>query len=514
MENTAPANTGNVSVTREIAKELSFEDISVHSPGLWREADAMRLLREGAPSAGALRGALMELDATSESLGRVLENAKDMMGNSQQDLERIKTNIKRLKFGTIELSTEQAFLRAILEARPLPRDAPTESEAFKENNAALKSLKDANDAAEKEVEATVEAVGESAAAFAAEHAALAVRVETLDALEAEAEAAELACAGISAGAEPDPADAHLSDAAARAALDQLMAESRGLNAQLKSRESEAAAIRAALEPDEAALASVKAELKLLAGAQRSHQREAAAMGQIAETRDLIAEQIALVEHLHGVKVQQSVTRSPANNEPSSPALTLRLTTHVPPTPASAFDGNVAPAPPAPVSRVREHVMTVTFHPGSTAVAAVHLEPPDTCIDDVAAAARAAGATEDALKDLVTETRVRIAAAAARAEALTAAARETPLEWSAVQPRVLARLYDGQGASGGVAAVDVPLEWPLNGARVRVTGLAGLAPAVVAAAAARVDPGGYLSVPAALRATRDALAAAGHFPAAA
>ena len=97
-------------------------------------------------------------------------------------------------------------------------------------------------------------------------------------------------------------------------------------------------------------------------------------------------------------------------------------------------------------------------------------------------------------------------AALRAEALARAAAQTPMEWSRVSAQVRVGLYHG---TGGVAAIDVPLEWPLAGARVRVVGLAGLAPAVVAAAAQRVDPGGYESVAAALRATEDALAKAGH-----
>ena len=204
-------NTGNTAnggnMTREIApKELSFEDISVHSPGMFRQGDAMRALREN-PTAGTLRTALKELNATGESFERILDNAKDMMGTSQQDLERIKTNIKRLKFGTIELSTEQAFLRSILEARPLPREPPVESEEFKARNAELKQLKDTNDADEKSVEALVASVGQSAAAFAADHAGLRSRVDALEAMEAEAEAAELAGAGVSADAIPDPADA-------------------------------------------------------------------------------------------------------------------------------------------------------------------------------------------------------------------------------------------------------------------------------------------------------------------
>ena len=61
-----------------------------------------------------------------------------------------------------------------------------------------------------------------------------------------------------------------------------------MTAQVKSRENEAAAMKHALEPDEAALASVQAELKLLAGAERSNRREAAAMAQIAETDAMVS----------------------------------------------------------------------------------------------------------------------------------------------------------------------------------------------------------------------------------
>jgi hypothetical protein len=43
MENlmVAPNSTAPNTVTREVAKELSFEDISVHSPGLFRKGDNM-----------------------------------------------------------------------------------------------------------------------------------------------------------------------------------------------------------------------------------------------------------------------------------------------------------------------------------------------------------------------------------------------------------------------------------------------------------------------------------------
>jgi hypothetical protein len=154
-----------------------------------------------------------------------------------------------------------------------------------------------------------------------------------------------------------------------------------------------------------------------------------------------------------------------------------------------------------------HTMVVSFHRGSTAVRAVCLDPPDAPIEDIVADALAAGCDAGAaLSSLASDVKTRVAATALRAEALARAAAQTPMEWSRVSAQVRVGLYHG---TGGVAAVDVPLEWPLNGARVRVMGLAGLAPTVVAAAAQSVDPGGYASVAAALRATEDALAKAGH-----
>jgi hypothetical protein len=147
-EDAAAANaTGNL--TREIAKELSFENISVHSPGPFCKSSAMR----DNPSGGTFRAALRELNATRDSFTRILDGARDMVGSSEHDLARIKNSIKRLKFGTHELGTEQAFLLAILESRPLPRAPPQESHAFQARNARFKALKEGNDADEQRVHA-------------------------------------------------------------------------------------------------------------------------------------------------------------------------------------------------------------------------------------------------------------------------------------------------------------------------------------------------------------------------
>ena len=487
--------------TREIAKELSFEDISVHSPGRFRNGDAMRALKAN-PDVPTFRRALAELNQTQDSFRKILEGAAEKaLGNGETDLERIKTNIKRLKFGTIELGTERAFLRSILESRPVPSTPPTETEEFKARNAELKLLKDANDAEERRVEELVRAVGGAAEEFAAEHARLAKRVEALEALEREAEAAELNAGEANAKIAPDPEDEKLSTEDARAALDALDAQARMVGAALRSRDREAAAMKASLEPGEAELASAEAELKIIAGLGRTAAREAAATAQIAETRAVIAEQKTLIERLTGVTIVTS--------DPGAGSLVLRLVTRVDETPSFAMEPNAygSSSPVGVPAHDETHTLTVTFHPGTTAVKDVALEPAGVPMDDIVQTALSAGAAEANLQKLVAELKVRVNATHQRCEALGALANALSMDWSASLSQIRVGLYGGAG--GAVAAVDVPLEWPLNGAKCRVVGLAGLSPAVVAAAAQRVEPSGYATVTEALRATRDALAASGH-----
>ena len=78
-----------------------------------------------------------------------------------------------------------------------------------------------------------------------------------------------------------------------------------VGAALRSRDREAAAMKASLEPEEAELASADAELKIIAGLGRTAQREAAATAQIAETRAVIAEQKTLIERLTGCAIVTS-----------------------------------------------------------------------------------------------------------------------------------------------------------------------------------------------------------------
>ena len=504
--------------TANITRELTFEDMSVHSPGAFRKGDAMRQLRT-APTASAFREALKELDQTANSLDALVEGAQEKaLGNSEADLDRIKNNVKRLKFGTIELGTEAAFLRSVLESRPLPsaRAPPRESAEFKAASAEIKLLKDRNDAEAKEVAKLVQEVGQSAVAFQEMRDALATRVERLDELESAAEAAEMAASGADVdaarGARDHPSDASLSLEEARAAIEALDAEAKAVHGALKTRTAEVEAMRASLAPAEARLAATRAELGLFAGADSVARKEADAAAAIAETEATVVEQRAMVEHLTGCEIVEE--------KPDAGDLTMRVRTAIPRCPEAALEpvdgtraararaaagGSTVPGDPP---SEKTHTMVVSFHRGSTAIKAVVLDPPDAPIEDIVDTARAAGCDADALKTLAGDVKTRVAATALRAEALSRAAAQTPMEWSRVSAQVRVGLYHG---TGGVAAMDVPLEWPLAGARVRVVGLAGLAPAVVAAAAQRVDPGGYDSVAAALRATQVALEAAGHVP---
>ena len=321
--------------TANITRELTFEDMSVHSPGAFRKGDAMRQLRT-APTASAFREALKELDQTANSLDALVEGAKEKaLGNSEADLDRIKNNVKRLKFGTIELGTEAAFLRSVLESRPLPsaRAPPRESAEFKAASAEIKLLKDRNDAEAKEVAKLVQEVGQSAVAFQQMRDALATRVVQLDELESAAEAAEMAASGADAdaarGARDHPSDSLLSLEEARAAIEALDAEAKAVRGALKTRTAEVEAMRASLAPAEARLAATRAELGLFAGADSVARKEADAAAAIAETEATVVEQRAMVEHLTGCEIVEV--------KPDAGDLTMRVRTQIPRCPEAALE---------------------------------------------------------------------------------------------------------------------------------------------------------------------------------
>ena len=91
---------------------------------------------------------MKELYHTEESIQKILEVAKEKaVGNNQQDLDRIRAALKRLKFGTIELSTEQGFLKALLSGKEdevmfgkHAKSALEETEEYKKLHAEVKQL--------------------------------------------------------------------------------------------------------------------------------------------------------------------------------------------------------------------------------------------------------------------------------------------------------------------------------------------------------------------------------------
>ena len=95
---------------------------------------------------------MKELNHTEESIQKILEVAKEKaVGNNQQDLDRIRAALKRLKFGTIELSTEQGFLKALLSGKEdevmfgkHAKSALEETEEYKKLHAEVKQLQEEN----------------------------------------------------------------------------------------------------------------------------------------------------------------------------------------------------------------------------------------------------------------------------------------------------------------------------------------------------------------------------------
>ena len=101
-----------------------------------------------------------------------------------------------------------------------------------------------------------------------------------------------------------------------------------------------------------------------------------ATAHIAETRAVIAEQKTLIERLTGVSTTSDPTAG-SSSSGSSPASTRRRHPRW-----SRSTTTTAPAQ-APVPAHDEiHTLTVIFHPGTTAVKDVTLEPAGVPMDDI------------------------------------------------------------------------------------------------------------------------------------
>ena len=447
------------SLTTIAPLQLRFEDISVHSPGVFAKSEAMRTLRD-APSGVGFRAALRELNQTEESFAKILSQAREKaLGNSDGDLELIKAHIKRLKFGTIELSTEQAFLKAVLESRPLPKEAPTESEAFKALQQRLKNLTSENERRAEEMEREIASLGDEYETFRVEHRALTEVVEELETLEAEAAAA--AWEAQAGDASVTAADRAKSKEELQRELEALDAELREVNIRLSENQSVSSKLKEELAPDESAIDQINAQAKYLIGISKAAAREAQMSAQIVEAQEAVREQTKLLVTLQGVEIMAIEEN----------ALVLKIHTHLPSTPEFAMEGSTPRGPSSTTHTVTLHLMK-----DSARLAGATLEPSDTPILDIIEEA----AGMPVLARALAEIRLRIAATAQRAEALAAAAARTALRWSSGESVVRAAL-----PNGAVAVLDVPFEWPTRGANISLMNVEMVPPQVAQLAVTRL-----------------------------
>ena len=466
------------SLTTIAPLQLRFEDISVHSPGGFAKSEVMRTLRD-APSGVGFRAALRELNQTEDSFAKILSQAREKaLGNSDGDLELIKAHIKRLKFGTIELSTEQAFLKAVLESRPLPKEAPTESEAFKALQQRLKNLTSENERRAEEMEREIAALGDEYETFRVEHRALTEVVEELESLEAEAAAA--AWEAQAGDASVTAADRSKSKEELQRELEVLDAELREVNVRLSENQSAASKLKQDLAPDESAIDQINAQAKYLIGISKAAAREAQMSAQIVEAQEAVREQTKLLVTLQGVEIMAIEEN----------ALVLKILTHLPSTPEFAMEGST-PRGPSSTS----HTVTLHLMKDSARLAGATLEPSDTPILDIIEEA----AGMPVLARALAEIRLRIAATAQRAEALAAAAARTALRWSSGESIVRAAL-----PNGAVAVLDVPFEWPTRGASISLINVEMVPPQVAQLAVTRLMTKNLSCIGDALEAVTEAL----------
>ena len=145
-----------------------------------------------------VNSALKELNHTEESIQKILEVAKEKaVGNNQQDLDRIRAALKRLKFGTIELSTEQGFLKALLSGKEdevmFGKQLSRRSRRRRsiKNCSEVKQLQEENKKREKETEETIARVHEEYGLYVKEKEELQKIIDEVAQLEDESKAAEM-----------------------------------------------------------------------------------------------------------------------------------------------------------------------------------------------------------------------------------------------------------------------------------------------------------------------------------
>tara|TARA_B100000073_G_scaffold347019_1_gene360035 strand:+ start:1835 stop:3193 length:1359 start_codon:yes stop_codon:yes gene_type:complete len=404
---------------------------------------------------------LKEVNHTDESIQKILEVAKEKaVGNNQQDLDRIRAALKRLKFGTIELSTEQGFLKALLSGKEDDimfgkngAKSVEESEEYKNLHARVKQLQEENKKREKDTTETIKQAHDEYGLYVKEKEQLQKIIDEVAQLEDESKAAEMRELARTQGLQTSNRASELLDEKKtkeelQNELKELDNALRRMNRGIAQKEASCRKIDEEIAPLDAQFVELRAQSKYLIGASKAAAKESEASKALAEMSMKIQEQMKLVSALQGTELL----------EIGEDSISLRLASHLPETDMEAMESSRARG----VGRVT-HVVTLGFIEKTARLNSITLDPADAPIEDVA---RMFLGTTDCASALC-NIRDRIAATAQRCEALAAAASRTPLKWSAFDANVRAAMTSTTEPRP-VAVLEVPLEWPkVKSAEIRV-----------------------------------------------
>mmetsp|Transcript_53137 Transcript_53137/g.168710 ORF Transcript_53137/g.168710 Transcript_53137/m.168710 type:complete len:475 (-) Transcript_53137:203-1627(-) len=424
-----------MAVDGEIAKRLSFGDVSLHSPAIEPATSLLKAARE--PSVENFRRALDDLNNANNRFAKLQDVAVEQsLGNSENDLSRVKSKFDRLKVDFQNIDVKENFIAAVKNGLS---EIPDDSKLAENITAAtikMKELKAANDASRAEIESIIEQISEGAQGFEKERQAL---LDHLQGLAEEMAAHEKAKAE---AAEEDDDMAQDTDDAIAAAVE----EERELEKELAALEAEAASLEAEIAPVEQENQALRVQAEILeavGGRARAAETEAA---RATESAEWASNMVSLLEVLGGCSVLSIGASS----------LHMVLQTHLPSHASAGHD--------AASGEQQEHEVTVSFVPGTVEVEGVSVEPADFPYADILA--HAVG--KRSLSFLVRELRARVQSDRARKAALATAREggrfELRYEPGSQDLHVSFNL-------GGSVALRMPVSWPASGVALEVVAAA-------------------------------------------
>ena len=251
------------------------------------------------------------MNQTEESMEKILEVAREKaVGNSAQDLDRIRAGIKRLKFGTLELSTEQGFLKALLSGDEFNWkfiEEYKESEQYKELHAQVKQLQEENKKREEETKNVIKSIDEEYKKYLEEKEELQKIIDEVAQLEDESKAAEMRELARSQGLQHVSSsereiDEKKDKETLQSELIKLDKALREVNRQISQKEGSCKKIDQEIAPLEAQYVELRAQSKYLIGVSKAAARESEASRTLAEMSARIQEQINLVSMLQGTEL--------------------------------------------------------------------------------------------------------------------------------------------------------------------------------------------------------------------